>query len=247
MGQLMLAKIERTAPMRQPAHDRLVRPEHLLAVDAEVLPGLVRPLGDHQPPGDQRRHITRPAMLDRQPRQIDILALPNHFLAGRVGNLFRGHIDHLLEDRQLVPGVLQTLGRFRFLQVSEQLANLAQRLHRFLTHAQGNAFGRAEQVGQYRHVVVTGTGHRFFEQQRRPTGTQHAIADLGNFQMGVDIDRDTLEFAGLFQLRHEVAQVVVFHRSRKSRAMPAKMMLPTQLLCRKALKHDMRSRPRIQV
>jgi hypothetical protein len=41
VGQLVLAKIQRPAAMGQPAHDHLVRPEHLLAVDAEVLPVLV--------------------------------------------------------------------------------------------------------------------------------------------------------------------------------------------------------------
>ena len=35
--------------------------------------------------------------------------------------------------------------------------------------------------------------------------TQYAVADLGHFQLGIDVDRNTLEFAGFFQLRHEVA------------------------------------------
>jgi hypothetical protein len=43
IGQLVLAKIQRAAAMRQPAHDHLVRPDHLLAVDAEVLPFLCGP------------------------------------------------------------------------------------------------------------------------------------------------------------------------------------------------------------
>jgi hypothetical protein len=38
MRRAMLAEIQRAAAMRQPAHDQLVRAEHLLAVDAEVLP-----------------------------------------------------------------------------------------------------------------------------------------------------------------------------------------------------------------
>jgi len=68
----MLAKIQRAAAMRQPAHDHLVRGDHLLAVDAEVLALLVRAAGDGQPPGDQRRHVARPAVLDRQAAQIDV-------------------------------------------------------------------------------------------------------------------------------------------------------------------------------
>jgi hypothetical protein len=36
----VVGKIERAAPVGQPAHDDLVAPDHLLAVDAQVLPRL---------------------------------------------------------------------------------------------------------------------------------------------------------------------------------------------------------------
>jgi hypothetical protein len=49
------------------------------------------------------------------------------------------------------------------------------------------------------------------EQQRRAAGAQHAVADFGHFEAGIDLDADALQFAGLFQLRDEVAQVVIFH------------------------------------
>ena len=39
----VFAEVERAAAVRQPAHDELVAREHLLAVDAQVLPRLVRP------------------------------------------------------------------------------------------------------------------------------------------------------------------------------------------------------------
>ena len=38
-----LAEIQRSAAVAQPAHDDLVTADHLLTVDAEVLPFLVRP------------------------------------------------------------------------------------------------------------------------------------------------------------------------------------------------------------
>jgi len=41
MCERVLAKIQRAAAMRQPAHDEFVRRDHLLAVDAEVLALLV--------------------------------------------------------------------------------------------------------------------------------------------------------------------------------------------------------------
>ena len=72
-------KIQRAAAMRQPAHDDLVRRDHLLAVDAEILARLVRPARDHQAPGDQRRDIAGPAGLDRQLAQIHVACLPTRF------------------------------------------------------------------------------------------------------------------------------------------------------------------------
>jgi hypothetical protein len=107
--QAVIAKIERAAAMRQPAHDHLVRAEHLLAIDAEVLARLVRPARHRQPPGDQRRRVARPAELDRQRDRSTSLAFPDDFLARRRRAQARRHVEHLPEYRQLVPGVLESL------------------------------------------------------------------------------------------------------------------------------------------
>ena len=50
------------------------------------------------------------------------------------------------------------------------------------------------------------------EEQRRPTGAQHAITDLGHFQARIDLDTDAFEFTQAFELRDEVPQVVIFHQ-----------------------------------
>ena len=52
---------------------------------------------------------------------------------------------------------------------------------------------------------------RILEQDRRTTRTQHAVADFGHLEARVDLGTDALEFADAFQLRDEVAQVVIFH------------------------------------
>ena len=62
--------------------------EHLHAIDADVhvrrVVGLgVGRAGDHQPPGDQRRRLARPAGLDRQAAEIDVGAEPALGLAVR--------------------------------------------------------------------------------------------------------------------------------------------------------------------
>ncbi len=112
----MLAEIERAAAVRQPAHDDLVAADHLLAVDAQVLALLVRALGHHQAPGDQRRSVAGPAGLDRQARQVDVVALPHHLLAGRAADALWCHIPHRFGQREQLAGLAQTARRLRFLQ-----------------------------------------------------------------------------------------------------------------------------------
>jgi len=49
------------------------------------------------------------------------------------------------------------------------------------------------------------------EQQRRATGLQGPVANLGDLQMRIGLVRNPLELADGFQMLDEVAQVVVFH------------------------------------
>jgi hypothetical protein len=76
----MLTKIQRAATMSQPAHNHLIPPQHLLAIDTQILTLLVRAFGNHQPPGNQRRSIARPAVLYRQTRKINIIPFPYNLL-----------------------------------------------------------------------------------------------------------------------------------------------------------------------
>jgi hypothetical protein len=111
-------------------------------------------------------------VLDRQAGQIHVPPFLHHLLARRRRHRLRRHVEHLLEHRQLVPGVLQALGRLRLLQEGQQLAHLAQGVLPVvaaLAHAQRHPLGRAEQVGQHRHAVAL----RVLEQDRRAAGAQH--------------------------------------------------------------------------
>jgi hypothetical protein len=42
-------------------------------------------------------------------------------------------------------------------------------------------------------------------------GAQNPVADFGHLQVGVHLGGDALEFALFFELRDEVAKIVVFH------------------------------------
>ena len=126
MGLLPVAEVERAAAMREPAHDEPVAADELLAVDAEVLAFLVRATRDDEGPRDERGRVAGPAGLDRQPLEIDVVGLDDDVLAGGLLDAARVHVQDLLEDGQLVPGVLEALGGLGFLEIGEQSADLAQ-------------------------------------------------------------------------------------------------------------------------
>ncbi len=127
VSQGVVAEVERAAAVREPAHDHLVAADDLLPVDAEVLALLVRAARYHQAPGDQRAGVPGPAGLDRQTGEVDVLALPHHFLARRAADFARRHVpQRALEHRHLAERVAQPLRGFRLLEARQQFADLAQ-------------------------------------------------------------------------------------------------------------------------
>ncbi|MQM39710.1 hypothetical protein KBTX_03741 [wastewater metagenome] len=210
MGLLPVAEVQRAATVGEPAHDHPVAPDDLLAVDPEVLPALLRPPGGDQRPGDQRAGIAGPAGLHRDVREVHVVALDHHLLAGCAADLFRRHVQHLLVHRQAPPGVAHALGRIGLLEEGEEAADLAQRLGVVRAHAEGHAAGRSEEVGEHRHVVAD----RVLEQQGGAAAAQRAVTDLGHLQHRVHRMADALELAGRLQLLDELPKVVILQRRR---------------------------------
>ncbi len=146
-------------------------------------------------------------MLHRNLRQVDVVALDDHFLTGRILEHLGRHADDLLVDRQLAPGVLQPLRRLRLLEKGQQFADLAQLGDILGAHAQCHPSRRAEQIAEHRHVE---TG-RVLEQQRRALPAQGAVTDFGHFQDGRHSSRDALELTAFFQAADKVAQIAILH------------------------------------
>ena len=203
----MLGKVQRPAAVREPAHDELVPANHLLAVDAEVLPWLVRPARDGQAPGDERRHVAGPAMLYGQACQIDLGALPHDLLAGRAGYARGRHAPQGLEQVAPAPEVLDAARRLGLLELGQHLAKGAD--FGQTRHAQRarHAAGCAEQVGQHRHAVARGV----FKQQGRAARAQHAVGKGRHLQVRRDRGGNAAQLACGLQLGHEVTQVAVGH------------------------------------
>src|SRR3989441_12744045 len=89
--------------MREPAHDDAVSPDHLLAVDAEVLPLLLGTARDGEAPGDERPGVAGPAVLDRQAREIDVVSFAHRLVAGRPGGPPPRPVRPLLGERGFFP------------------------------------------------------------------------------------------------------------------------------------------------
>ncbi len=142
------------AAVFEPAHQGRVFAGHLHAVDAEV--GDVafvaaRTFGHHQWPGDQRRRFAGPAALNRQPGEVDIVALQHHLLAGRFAHGARLHRHDSLQQRQHLQGFAPAARRLRLFEKRQRLANLTQ-LIGCAVHAHCDPLDRAEQIRQHGHA-----------------------------------------------------------------------------------------------
>ena len=86
-----------------------------------------------------------------QAREIDLRTFPDDLLTRCRRQHLGCHIEYLLEYRQFVPGILEAFRWLRLLEIGEQLADFTQRIDALLTHAQGDAAWRAEQIGEHGH------------------------------------------------------------------------------------------------
>ena len=144
MGLLPFAKIQRPAPLRQPAHNRAVFADHLHAVNTQVLPLFLRPPCHHQRPGNQRPGVFRPAGLNGQFAEIDLVAFEHDLLTDSFFNHVHRHIQHRFKGLALVPQILDAFGWIGFFQKGQQLADIAQCCGTFLPHTQRHPFRGAE-------------------------------------------------------------------------------------------------------
>jgi hypothetical protein len=205
MLQLPVAVVQGAAAVREPAHDQLVAADHLHAVDAEVLPRLLRPARDDQGPGDQRAGVAGPAGLDRQLAQVDVVALAARWCGRADCAPASGPCPAPCAAAGLVPGV-----------ASGPSAGPAGAGRRAVRRSRaGPRRSRRPCPAPRAARCRTGSpapgcrGPGVLEQQRRAAGAQGAVADLGHLQVRVDLGADALEFAALLESVDEIAQVAV--------------------------------------
>ncbi len=178
------------APLFEPTHVGGVAAGNLHPVDAQVanisfvttLLGRLRTLGDHERPCDQRGGFSRPAGLDREPCEVDLVAFPNHLLTRCGGNRLRFHRHHRLDQGKHFQSCAPAVRRLGLAEKCEQLANLAQ-LRWLAIHSPCNSFDGSEQIDQNGHLVAGSiVPDDMFEKYRRSALGEQPGLNLGHFQ-----------------------------------------------------------------
>ena len=198
--------------MRQPTHDHLARPDHLLPVNADVLAQArpfdrLRPPSDHQTPSDQRCDITRPTGLDRPACQVDLVAHELHLTARPIAPPHWLHVPHRLDHLHQSARIFQALWWLGLFQPGQQAADLSQLRHLGRPHAKCDATRCTEQIGQHRHLVSSGV----LEPQGRSARPQHTIGQGCHLKLRRHRVSDAAQFTHTLQLSGKVTQVAVFH------------------------------------
>ena len=229
--------------MREPAHDQLVAPDHLLPVDAEVLARsccgprvTVRPqvISGPASPGQQ-------VWIGRRARST---SLPSHTISWHGGALhrLRRHVPHRLRQREQLARVLQPLRRLRLLQRGKQPAHVAQRLSAARrcaaqspaarpldTHAERDAPRRAEQVGEHGNRSAPVASRTAAPGRPRATRGRRVRSFRGRGRRAGEMRRSS---PSRFEAGGEIAQVFVFHLWRFTAACAAKGSGARQVVAR---------------
>ena len=184
-----------------PMHEGRALVDDLHAVHADVADTGLRVLRDHGGERDERRGIAGPAALDRQPAEVDVVALEDDLLAGALGDRLRERVRDRLQLEQALDLLDDPLGRLHVEHVAELRGGVVQLVD---AEREAHAALGAELVDQERVRRPL----RSLEQQRRPAGFDDAIDDLGDLEVGVGLGRDTPELALAFEKRDPIAEIL---------------------------------------
>jgi hypothetical protein len=114
----------------------------------------LRPARDHQPPGDQRPGVARPAGLDRQLAEVHVAALAHHLLARRRAHAIGLHVPERLDHRHQPAGIFEALRRLGLFQPRQNVTDFTQLGQALGAHAERHASSSTEQIQQRRNFVT---------------------------------------------------------------------------------------------
>ena len=182
-----------------PVHRGGAAVEHLQPVNADVARAVARVLRDHRGERDERRRVSRPAGLDREPAEIDLVTGEHDLLHRAAADALRLRIGDRLELAQAANLLGEPLRRLHLEHVAEPPPRLVQALD---PERETHPPLGPELVDQQRMA-----GLRVLEEQRGPAGLDDAIRDLGDLEVRVDLGRDADELALALEKRDPVAEI----------------------------------------
>ena len=186
-----------------PVHAGRALVEHLHAVHAAVaLAGVGIAREDHGQ-RDKAAAVFGPTLEHGEIEQRKT-AGADHFLAGAFGDRLGEECAHLDQLGQHFELAHHPLRHAHFEELDDARGHLLHRGHfqRDLHFAHGG-----ERIDQHRRGVAFG----LFEQQRGAAPLDGAVGEFGDLQDGIDLKRDALQLAILFQSADEVAQISIGH------------------------------------
>ena len=143
-----------------PVHERRAPVDLLHAVHADVADAGLLVLCDHGRQRDERRRIERPAALDREQVEVDVVARQDDFLAGRLRDLLRHRVGDRLELAERAHLVDKTLWRRQLEDLTELVGEVVELLD---AECQAHPLLGTELVDQERMRCTL----RVLEQERR--------------------------------------------------------------------------------
>ncbi len=183
-----------------PVHEGRAPVDDLHAIHADVADSRVRVLRDDRGERDERRGIARPAALDRQQPEVDVVALEDDLLARALRDRLRHGVGDRLELEQALHLLHDPLRRLHV----EHVAELGRRVVELLdAESEAHAPLAAELVDQERILRP----FRVLEQERRPARLDDAVDDLGDLEVGVDLGGDAPKLALALEERDPLAEI----------------------------------------
>ena len=183
-----------------PVHERGAPVDLLHPVHADVADAGRLVLRDHGRERDERGRVERPAALDREHVEVDVVARQHDLLAGRLRDLLRHRVGDRLQLPERAHLVDEPLRRLQLEDLAELVGEVVELLD---AERHAHALLGAELVDQER----VGGAFRVLEQERRPAGLDDAVDDLRDLEVRVDLGGDADELALLLEEGDPLAQV----------------------------------------
>jgi hypothetical protein len=206
--------IECAAPVWKPSHDQAIAADQLLPVDRDVLARMPCAARHHEAERDQAPRVLRPAALDRQHAEVDVVAGANVGQEFCVLDRARSDVGQLRELWPRLERGLEARWPARLTHEREQFAQFPQRADAATAERCLDPVTAAEQVAEQSMRRTD----RPFEQQRRPARFQGAQAQRGAFQLRIDRLVDAPQCLCAFESTEEAAQVVKCHGVRSAKS-----------------------------